>query len=157
MSTSTSDDIAALRERLSRRHHLAGWLLLLLFVMLGTALETFHGFKIGFYLDPGHRVRRELWTLAHAHGTLLALVQLVFAMTVTRFGTWTPSRLKLASFFLLDAAVLMPLGFFLGGIGHSDGDPSLGVLLVPVGALLLLIAVGLIAWSALARTREPGL
>jgi hypothetical protein len=59
--------------------------------------------------------------------------------------------LKLASFFLIDALVLLPLGFFLGGIGHSEVDPSLGVLLVPVGGLLLLISVGMIAWCASAR------
>jgi hypothetical protein len=38
-------------------------------------------------------------------------------------------------------AVLMPLGFFLGGVLNSEGDPSLGILLVPVGALLLVIAL----------------
>ena len=38
-------------------------------------------------------------------------------------------------------AVLMPLGFFLGGILNSEGDPSLGILLVPPGALLLVVAL----------------
>ena len=65
-----------------------------------------------------------------------------------RFGKWSERRLKLASFFLIDALVLLPTGFFLGGIGHSQVDPSPGVLLVPLGGLLLLIAVALIAWSA---------
>jgi len=37
--------------------------------------------------------------------------------------------------------VLMPLGFFLGGVLNSEGDPSLGILLVPPGALLLVVAL----------------
>jgi hypothetical protein len=40
-------------------------------------------------------------------------------------------------------AVLMPVGFFAGGILNSEGDPSLGVLVVPVGALLLMALVRL--------------
>jgi hypothetical protein len=154
MSGSTNDNLEALRTRIACRHHLCGWLLLLVFLSLGAALETLHGFKLGLYLDPAHRIRREMWTLAHAHGTLLALVQIAFALSVVRFGRWTEGRLKLASFFLLDAAILMPLGFFLGGIGHAEGDPSWGVLLVPVGAVLLFIAVGLIVRSAYER-RTP--
>src|SRR5437660_3439955 len=143
-----SNNLAELRRRLARRHHLIGWWGLLLFLSLGIGLETLHGFKVGSYLDPPHRLRRLLWTLAHAHGTLLGLVHLAFAAGLPQFGRWTDRGLRLASFFLTDALVLLPVGFFLGGLGHSEVDPSPGVLLVPVGALLLLAAVGLIAWSA---------
>ena len=144
-----SDTLSGLRRRLARRHHLVGWCGLLAFLSLGIALEALHGFKAGFYLDPAHRWRREMWRLAHAHGTLLSLVHVAFAAGLGRFGSWGERRLKLASFFLTDALVLLPAGFFLGGIGHSEVDPSPGVLLVPVGALLLAAAVALIAWSAL--------
>jgi hypothetical protein len=137
-----------LRRRLARRHNLVGWILLLLFLSLGAFLEFLHGFKIGFYLDPEHRVRQLMWRLAHAHGTLLGLIQIGFAVGLTQFGRWTAGRLKLASFFLLDAAVLIPLGFFLGGLFPSEVDPWWGVLLVPPGALLLFIAVALIIVSA---------
>jgi hypothetical protein len=145
-----------LRARLARRHHLAGWLGLLVFLTLGGFLETLHGFKIGYYLDADHKLRRELWRLAHAHGTLLAVVQLAFALGLPHFGRWTATRLKLASFFLLDAAWLMPLGFFLGGVMPSETDPSVGILLVPVGAVLLLIAVALILLSAGGASKEKG-
>lgn len=150
-----NDALIALRKRLARRHQIVGWWALLLFLSLGIALETLHGFKIGFYLDPSHRMRRLLWTLAHAHGTLLAVVHIGFAMGLMQFGVWTERRLKLASFFLIDAIVLLPAGFFLGGLGHSEGDPSLGILLVPLGAIFLLIAVALIAWSATVK-RDQG-
>jgi hypothetical protein len=150
MSSSTNDDLEELRRRLARRHHGFGWGGLLLFLSLGIALEALHAFKVGSYLDPEEKTRRELWTLAHAHGTLLALVNVAFAAGLTQFGRWTAARLKLTSFFLLDAAVLVPLGFFLGGLGHGESDPSAGVLLVPLGAALLFVAVGLAAWSAVA-------
>jgi hypothetical protein len=143
-----NDTLADLRRRLARRHHLIGWWGLLVFLSLGIGLETLHGFKVGFYLDPAERLRRLLWTLSHAHGTLLALVHIGFAAGLPHFGRWTERRLKLASFLLTDALLLLPAGFFLGGIGHSEADPSPGVLLVPVGALALLVSVGLIAWSA---------
>jgi hypothetical protein len=143
-----NDALLELRKRLARRHQIVGWWALLLFLSLGIALETLHGFKIGFYLDPSHRLRRLLWTLAHAHGALLAVIQICFALSLTQSGRWTEWRLKLASFFLIDALVLLPAGFFLGGLDHSEADPSRGILLVPVGATLLLIAVALIAWSA---------
>jgi hypothetical protein len=148
MYPSTNDAVAELRRRLARRHYLLGWCGLLIFLSLGGFLETLHGFKIGFYLDPGHKLRRELWTLAHAHGTLLALVQIAFAVSLTHFGRWSEARLKLTSFFLLDALALIPAGFFLGGVSHSEGDPSPAVLLVPVGALLLFVAICLIILSA---------
>src|SRR5438132_13795647 len=105
-----------LRRRLGRRHHLIGWWGLLVFLSLGIGLETLHGFKAGFYLDPAQRLRRLLWTLAHAHGTLLALVHVAFAAGLAQFGHWSDRRLKLASFFLIDALLLLPAGFFLGGV-----------------------------------------
>jgi hypothetical protein len=43
------------------------------------------------------------------------------------------------------ASLLLPGGFFLGGLVYYAGDPGPGVLLVPVGAVLLLTAVFLMA------------
>ena len=143
-----NDDLSTVRHAVARRHHLIGWSALLVFLSLGAFLEFLHGFKVSFYLDPDNRLRRQMWTLAHAHGTLLALIQIAFAVGVTQFGHWTASRLKLVSFFLLDAALLIPLGFFLGGVSVSESDPWVGILLVPIGALLLFIAVAAIIVSA---------
>jgi len=123
----------------------------LLFLALGIVLETLHGFKVDFYLDPAHRNRRLLWTLAHAHGTLLSLMHVGFAAGLMQLGRWSERPLRLASFLLIDALVLLPIGFFLGGLGHTEVDPAAGVLLVPVGALFLLIGVGIVAWSATRR------
>ncbi|MFL5243519.1 MAG: hypothetical protein ACJ8FY_15550 [Gemmataceae bacterium] len=148
MSLSTNEDVERWRRRLARRHHFLGWLGLLVFLSLGVFLEGLHGFKIGLYLDLGNRIRREMWTLAHAHGTLLSLVNIGFAAGLPQFGSWTAGRLRLASFLLIDAAVLVPVGFFLGGISPSEGDPGIGILFVPLGAALLFAGVGLVLWSA---------
>ena len=71
-------------QRLVRRHLRFGWWSLATFGLLGLVLETLHGFKVGAYLDVSNETRRLMWTLAHAHGTLLGLVHLGFA---SRFGT----------------------------------------------------------------------
>jgi hypothetical protein len=113
--------------------------------VLGAVLETLHGFKVGMYLDVSNETRRLLWTLAHAHGTLLALVNIAFAMTVSLLPGWTVGSLRIASGSLLASTALLPAGFFLGGVYIHDGDPGLGITVVPPGAFLLLIAVVLTA------------
>ena len=45
------------------------------------------------------------------------------------------------SLWLRVGAATMPLGFFLGGILNFEGDPSLGILLVPIGGVCLLYAL----------------
>ena len=120
-----------------------GWWSLLVFLSLGGVLETLHGFKIGWYVDVGNETRRLMFTLAHAHGTLLALVNIVAGLTariVERFAL--RSSVSIA---LIWAAILLPAGFFLGGIVIYDGDPGLGVWLVPVGAALLFYSIVRIA------------
>ena len=120
-----------------------GWWALLFFLSLGAVLETLQGFKIGWYLDVGNETRRLMFTLAHAHGTLLALVNIAAGLTarnVDRFSL-RPS----VSFALIWAAILLPAGFFLGGIVIYDGDPGLGVWLVPIGAALLFYSIARIA------------
>jgi len=117
-----------------------GWWCLLLFVTAGVALEALHGFKLPFYLDLANSTRRMLWRLGHAHGTLLSLLNIAFALTAAHLGgdatRWTtPARLLRA------ATVLMPAGFMLGGIWIHGGDPGLGVVLVGLGGLILCGAV----------------
>ena len=120
-----------------------GWIVVLISVCLGLALEALHLFKSPFYLEIS--LRRDLWTLAHAHGTLLGLVVVVMGYSVRSLISTAEARetpLKL----LRAASVLVPFGFFLGGVGASEGDPSLFILLVPFGAALLLFGIGLILY-----------
>jgi hypothetical protein len=128
---------------LVRRHLRLGWWSLLFFLSFGVVLETLHGFKIGWYLDVGNETRRLMWTLAHAHGTLLSLVHIAFATTLRLVPHL--ARTATISAGLSAATVLLPGGFFLGGAWNHGGDPGLGILLVPLGALCLLVAVLLAA------------
>ena len=73
---------ASLGSALVARHLRFGWWSLLLFLTMGIVLEVMHGFKVGWYLDVGNETRRLLLRLAHAHGTLLSLVHVVFALTL---------------------------------------------------------------------------
>jgi hypothetical protein len=122
-----------------------GWWALLAFLSLGIALEALHGFKVGWYLNVSSQMRRLLFTLAHSHGTLLGLVNIAFAVTLPHLPVWRASRRRTAGAMLKAATLLLPGGFFLGGLIIHDGDAGLGILLVPVGAVLLLLAVLLCA------------
>jgi hypothetical protein len=131
-------------EGISRRHLRVGFWALGVFVLLGALLEGLHATKSGFYLDEGNETRRLLWRLSHAHGTLLALVNVVYGLTVDRRPE---AASALASRCLLAALILLPLGFFAGGIDARGGDPGLGAALIPAGALALVIGVVKIARS----------
>jgi hypothetical protein len=125
-------------DTLSLRHLRIGYVGLAVFVVLGGALEAMHGFKVGFYLDVDSETRRLMWRLAHAHGTLLSLVHIVYGLTLRAVpGAARP----LASSALTASLVLVAGGFFVGGITVAGGDPNLGVLLVPAGFVALLVSV----------------
>lgn len=141
---------------LMKRHLRFGWWTLLIFLTLGLVLEALHGLKIGFYLSVTNETRRLMWTLAHAHGTLLALVNLGFAFTVRLLPEWSARERGVASICLRAATLLMPAGFFLGGTVIYSGDPGLGIILLPVGGLLLLVSVFLTACGVGALRLIPG-
>ncbi|MDB6147391.1 MAG: hypothetical protein JWO45_1055 [Spartobacteria bacterium] len=126
-----------------------GWWSLLIFLSLGGALETLHGFKIGWYVNVESEMRRLMFTLAHAHGTALALVNITAGLTGRNLKNF--DLRPAVSFSLIWAGILFPLGFFLGGVVTYGGDPGLGIWLVPVAALLLFYSV---AWIALAVSRS---
>jgi hypothetical protein len=125
-----------------------GWAAVGFFLLLGLGLESLHLLKAPFYVDA--RLRRELWTLAHAHGTLLGLVCVAFALTAGRAVADGRVRLR-ASRLVRAGAVLVPAGFLLGGVGNAEGDPSLAIVLVPVGAVLALLAVVTVVRGLLRR------
>jgi len=131
----------------ARRHLAFGWWCILGFILLGLSLEGLHGLKMAWYLDPAFETRRLLFTLAHAHGVLLGMLNLGFAVTLV-FLPASMERLRgTISPMLMGASVILPAGFLLGGVFIYEGDPGPGVALVPLGATLLVASVGLTAWS----------
>jgi predicted GNAT family N-acyltransferase len=132
-------------DALALRHHRIGFFGLLAFLTLGIALEALHGFKVGFYLDVGNDARRLSFRLAHAHGTLLSILHVVFGLTLGSRMSPPQATAERAGRLFTAALVLLPGGFFLGGLFVHGGDPGIGVLLVPVGAVCLFAAVLLTA------------
>lgn len=127
--------------RLRRRHLLFGWGSLLVFVCLGGVLEAMHGFKNDWYLAVGNETRRLLWRLAHAHGAFLSLVHVGFAATLLQLEGAAP---RLASACLFGASIALPAGFLLAGIDAVAGDPGAAIVLVPLGLVLMVAALGLL-------------
>ncbi len=121
-----------------------GWSSLAAWIIFGLLIEGLIGFRSPALLDDS--IRREMFRLAHAHGTLLNLVLIAAAicarLDLIRLG-------RVTSLGLRAAVVLLPCGFLLGGIWHFKDDPGLGIILVPVGAVLLLAAalqIGCSVW-----------
>lgn len=129
----------------SRLHLRFGWWSLLVFTALGLMLEGLHVFKVDAYLNVSSESRRLLWTLAHAHGTLLSVVHVIVGVTLRVVPELRAANQRLIFRSLMAATILLPGGFFLGGVVFYAGDPGLGALLIPVGAALLLLAVFLVA------------
>src|SRR4051812_30811291 len=83
-----------------------GWWSLLVFLALGIVLETLHGFKVGAYLDVSNETRRLMWTLAHAHGTLLSLIHLAFSSALLRLPAGNSRSIRTSSICLTGASLL---------------------------------------------------
>ena len=124
-------------DRSTRRTVAVGFFLLAVFVPMGLTLEALHALKVDVYLDSV--TRREMWNLAHAHGGMLGVLCLVYGSGSERW--LTAGRRESIARLVRWGAVLMPVGFLFGGIANHEGDPSLGILLVPVGGVLSVIAL----------------
>jgi hypothetical protein len=136
----------------STRHLRQGWWALFIFLTLGLGLETLHGFKIGWYLDADADIRRLMFTLSHAHGTLLALVNIAVGLTLRCVEGFDLQKNVSGS--LIWGSMVLPIGFLLGGLFIHDGDPGLGVFLVPIGGFMLLYGVGCAA-KELSKQLKP--
>jgi len=137
-------------EALVRRHLAWGWWSLAVFTTFGLVLEAAHGLKLGWYVDLTSATRRLSFTLAHAHGTLLGIVHIAFALSIAKLAL-SPVAVARASFALRAVTVLLPLGFLLGGVAFYAGDPGLAIVLVPPSGALLVIALVIVARAMSSR------
>jgi hypothetical protein len=118
-------------------------------LLFGLVLETLHGFKHPAYLDVP--VRRELWRLAHAHGTLFSLVAVVLHLLLAKLTIAAAAARKVDRWFAIGSVVL-PLGFLLGGVRPYEADPGIVVALVPAGGVMAAAAL-LVLLFEVARLR----
>ena len=137
-------------DAIVRRHLAWGWWSLAVFTTLGLILEAAHGLKLGWYVDLTSATRRLSFTLAHAHGTLLGIVHIAFALSIGKVAL-SPVAVARASFALRAVTVLLPLGFLLGGVAFYAGDPGLAIVLVPPSGALLVIALVIVARAISSR------
>jgi hypothetical protein len=122
-----------------RRHLRWGLWTLAIFALAGLGLEVMHALKLPALVSPGAETRRLLWRLAHAHGALLGLLNLGYGLATPHLRpaggpTWVSGCLRAAT-------VLLPAGFLLGGVTIYGGDPGPGVVLAPLGGVLLALAL----------------
>ena len=102
----------------------------------GLLLEGLIAFRIPDYLSDV--ITREMFRLAHAHGTLLSLVLVVVGLA------WKSEFISVAPFvnwMLRIGSVAMPVGFMLGGIGNSTNDPSPLVFIAPTGGVMMIFGI----------------
>jgi hypothetical protein len=116
-----------------------GWASIALWMSVGLLLEGLLGYKIPYYLNDLQR--RELFRLAHTHGTFLGLVLIAAALCQKHRATLP----RAAAVALSLGSALMPLGFLLSGIWHPEGDPGPAVWIVPPAALLIIFGTVLLA------------
>ena len=119
-----------------------GWLSISLWMGVGLLLEGLLGYKAPAYLQD--EIRRELFRLGHAHGTVLGLLVVAAALTARGFGIYFPRTTQLT---LRIGTVFLPIGFFLAGITHPEGDPGMAIWLVPVSAILTIYGTISVALS----------
>ena len=122
----------------------AGWWTLLLFVCLGGLLEWNLGFRSHFYMDASQHMRRLMWRLAHSHGTLLALLNIIFGICACHFSRPGLPNQEFTASCLQAAGFLVPGGFFLAGLFAYQSTPGLATLLIPLGAILLVLGALLV-------------
>ena len=79
---------------------------------------------------------------------------LVVPVALRAVPDWGGRARRIASWSLIGSSVLLPGGFFLGGLFFYGADPGLGGFLMPVGGFLLVLGVGLTAWGVRSSGRE---
>ena len=123
-----------------------GWLGLAIFMAFGLLFEGLIGYRSPAYLND--MMRRELFRLAHAHGTILSLVLLIADQYLHSRELQIPQP---ALLLLRIGAVIMPLGFLFGGIWHTETDPHFLVILSPIGGVMLIFGIVAIVLASLKR------
>ena len=142
-------------HQICRSHLRFAWISLTCFCLLGIFLEALHGFKIAWYLSPEMASRRGCWMAAHAAGTVLSLLHILFAATVMQLRDWQPKSRLVASYALSSVSLLIPGGFFLAGLFLRDGKPGMGIGLVMAAAVLLISVLSVTATRTSSSQATP--
>lgn len=123
-----------------------GWLWLALFMVMGFIIEVKLGTDKEFMansIGPEGSLgfTRELLRSAHAHGNLLAVVNILFAMNIDMTGL-SDGLKNIGSWLAIIGAVILPLCL----IGLAFGVQAAGPV-ASLGALALIAAIAIIAFG----------
>jgi hypothetical protein len=113
-----------------------GFLGIAIWMSFGLLLEGFIGFRVSAYMS--NVVRRELFQLAHTHGTLLSLL---FLVTVLALNNRLISMNSISLWVLRIGTILMPIGFLLGGIWIRGEEPNPLIFLAPIGGVMVIFGI----------------
>jgi len=133
-----------------RKNYIFGWFWLGIFMVVGFAMEialaTNKEYAANFSGEQGTiGYTRELIRAAHAHGNLLSILNILYALFIDK--TTLSDKLKgLGSWLAIIGAVLLPFGL----LGLSQGMEVAGALSA-LGGLTLIVAVFLIAFGNMGR------
>lgn len=128
---------------MNNNHQLSfqAWISIAAWMSFGLLLEGLLAFRSPAYLqDP---MRRELFRLAHTHGAVLNVVLLLAGLYLSTRSLTLP---KIARIAFQAGVALMPIGFLLGGLWHTETDPNMFVFLSPAGGILVIFAIFSIAF-----------
>ena len=124
-----------------------GWTWLTLAVVFGFFLEIKLGekdpAKLGTWLSS---YTRETWRAAHAHATLLAVVNLLYAKYLEG-AVLSDSMKNWGSRLIVVAAILAPAGLILLGLGIPADPTKTPPVLNLLGALSSIAALGIMAYG----------
>src|SRR5258707_10892374 len=148
-ATTNSQDDSLHRAVWARQAMFQAWISIAIWMGFGLLLEGFLGYKVPIYLQD--QQRRELFRLAHTHGTFLGLVLLAAAVVIQRLNISPPRAARVA---IRLGTGLMPLGFLVAGVWHSEGDPGMAIWLVPPAALLVIFGVVALALASRASDEQ---
>ncbi len=123
-----------------------GWISLLVWATAGLLIEGAQGFRIPGYVRD--ELARTLVRLGHAHGVGLSLVVLLYSSAGVPLLRDRADAGRSVGRRLRAAAVLVPLGFAFSAFRHPEGDPSIAVLAVPIGGVLLVWSLASLAVAA---------
>jgi hypothetical protein len=117
-----------------------GWFWLTVFVIVGFYIELSMG-------DPKYlgNWRRELYRALHAHGNLLAVVNLIYAYYLVD-ANLSDSLKSWGSRLMVVGAILIPIGLFVMTLA-SDPQSIAPPVLTWLGGVATIAAVGIMAYG----------
>jgi uncharacterized membrane protein YgdD (TMEM256/DUF423 family) len=109
-----------------------------MFMILGAYLEI----KLGAGDEWKESMTRGMWKTAHLHGAIFGILNIVYGLLIRNLKL-DGKLIKTGSIFAVIAALLFPVGLFLGGINFKF------VYIAPIGGLCMIIAWAIMFYKLL--------